>query len=230
MFALHAKDYYLAPIYPLLFAAGGLAWEHFFANRRRVRADKAIAFPIMASLLVLTGLLILPLGIPIFTPQTWLRYTRATHLYKQSSNTETESSGVLPQFFADRFGWQEEANKVAAIYHSLPPADQRAAVVYGSNYGEAASLLFLKGPADRPPVISGHNSFWLWGPQNATGKVVISITGSSLDDMLQSYNSCVVAARMQNPLSMPFERRNMYLCHNRKASLTADWPRFKHYF
>jgi hypothetical protein len=230
MFALHAKDYYLAPIYPLLLAAGGLGWERFFANRRRVRADKALAFPIFESLLVLTGLLILPLGIPVFTPQTWLRYTRATHLYSQSSNTENESSGPLPQFFADRFGWQEEADKVAGLYHSLSPADQRAAVVYASNYGEAGSLLFLKGPADRPPVISGHNNFWLWGSDGATGEVVISITGAGLDEMLQSYNSCVVAARMDHPLSMPFEHRNIYLCRNRKANLTADWPQFKHYF
>ena len=27
MFVLHAKDYYLAPIYPVLFAAGAIAWE-----------------------------------------------------------------------------------------------------------------------------------------------------------------------------------------------------------
>ena len=27
MFVLHAKDYYLAPIYPVLFAAGAIAGE-----------------------------------------------------------------------------------------------------------------------------------------------------------------------------------------------------------
>ncbi|HTY83930.1 MAG TPA: glycosyltransferase family 39 protein, partial [Silvibacterium sp.] len=33
MFVLHAKDYYLAPIYPVLFAAGAIAWERRFATR-----------------------------------------------------------------------------------------------------------------------------------------------------------------------------------------------------
>src|SRR6266849_10494038 len=31
MMALHGKDYYLAPIYPMLFAAGGVFWETFIA-------------------------------------------------------------------------------------------------------------------------------------------------------------------------------------------------------
>ena len=35
MMALHAKDYYVSPIYPILFAAGGIAWERRFAQRRR---------------------------------------------------------------------------------------------------------------------------------------------------------------------------------------------------
>ena len=29
MIVLHAKDYYLAPMYPLLFAAGGVAWDRW---------------------------------------------------------------------------------------------------------------------------------------------------------------------------------------------------------
>ena len=42
MMALHAKDYYVAPIYPILFAAGGIAWEQRFASRRRVADNREI--------------------------------------------------------------------------------------------------------------------------------------------------------------------------------------------
>jgi hypothetical protein len=230
MLAMHAKDYYVAPVYPLLFAAGGVAWEGRFAKRRLVQRNLAFAFPIAELMLIATALVVLPLSLPVFTPQTWLRYTKATHLYAQNSNSENDPSGVLPQFFADRFGWQEEADKVSAIYHSLSPEDQRKAVVFTTNYGEAGSVLFLKGPADRPPVISRQNNFWLWGPQGATGEVVIAINGASLSDMLQSYHSCTIAARMDHPLSMPFERRNIYLCHGRVSSFATDWPELKVYF
>jgi hypothetical protein len=201
-----------------------------FAKRGLVQRNAAFAFPVAELTLILTALIILPLSIPVFRPQTWLRYTKTTHLYDQSSNTENDPSGVLPQFFADRFGWQEEADKVEAIYHSLSPEDQRKAVVFAQNYGEAASLLFLKSPADRPPVISGHNNFWIWGPQGASGEVAIVITGGSLADVLGSYRSCTVSARMDHPLSMPFERRNIYLCRGRKATYTADWPQMKFYY
>jgi hypothetical protein len=35
---------------------------------------------------------------------------------------------------------------------------------------------------------------------------------------------------MDHPLSMPFERRNIYLCHGRVSSFATDWPELKVYF
>ena len=91
MFVLHAKDYYLAPIYPVLFAAGAIAWERRFATRPLVAAKRVFAFPIFESALILTGLLILPMSSPILRPAAWVRYTTALHL--KSGKTETTSSG-----------------------------------------------------------------------------------------------------------------------------------------
>ena len=62
MFVLHAKDYYLAPIYPVLFAAGAIAWERRLSGRRLVVANRVFAFPIFECALILTGLLILPMS------------------------------------------------------------------------------------------------------------------------------------------------------------------------
>ena len=80
MMALHAKDYYCTPIYPILFAAGGIAWERRFAARQRVRENRALAFPVAQATLLVTGLLILPMAIPVLRPETWVRYVRALHL------------------------------------------------------------------------------------------------------------------------------------------------------
>ncbi len=124
MMALHAKDYYVVPIYPILFAAGGIAWEQRFANSRRVAENRTFAFPIMETALIVTGALILPMAIPVMQPVQWIAYTKAIHLYNASGNTENESSGPLPQFYADRFGWQEEVDQVTRIYHSLSPDRQ----------------------------------------------------------------------------------------------------------
>ena len=35
MIHLLAKDYYVAPVYPVLFAAGALAWQNLFSGSRK---------------------------------------------------------------------------------------------------------------------------------------------------------------------------------------------------
>ena len=88
MFVLHAKDYYLAPIYPVLFAAGAIAWERRFATKPLVAAKRVFAFPLLESAFILTGLLILPMSSPILRPATWVGYTTALHL--KSNKTENQ--------------------------------------------------------------------------------------------------------------------------------------------
>jgi hypothetical protein len=227
MMALHAKDYYVAPIYPILFAAGGIAWERHFANRRSVAHDRVFAFPIMESLLVVAGVLILPMSIPVMQPSTWIAYTKAMHLYKTSDNTENTANGPLPQFYADRFGWQEEVDQVTGIYRSLSPEDQKNVGISCSNYGEASAINVLGHGL--PPAISGHNNYWLWGPQGDTGKVMIVINGATPQEMREFYDSVEVAGRMDHPLSMPYEHRNIYLVRGRHKNIVEDWLDFKHY-
>ena len=227
MMALHAKDYYVAPIYPILFAAGGIAWERRFANSPAVAQDRVFAFPILEALLVVTGVLILPMSIPVMQPSAWIAYTKAMHLYKASDSTENMANGPLPQFYADRFGWQEEVDQVTRIYHSLSPEDQKIVGISCSNYGEASAIDFLGHGL--PPAISGHNNYWLWGPHGDTGEVMIVINGATPKEMREFYDSVEVAGRMDHPFSMPYEHRNIYLVRGRHKNIVEDWLDFKHY-
>jgi 4-amino-4-deoxy-L-arabinose transferase-like glycosyltransferase len=54
MDAIHAKDYYLEGIYPALFAAGGIAWEHRYASSRSVQQGRLFAFPVLEFVLIVT--------------------------------------------------------------------------------------------------------------------------------------------------------------------------------
>ena len=219
-----AKDYYLAPIYPILFAAGGCAWEALMA-RSRTRW----LVPAYATLLLITALLILPMSLPILGPQQWLAYTSALHLRDKAAHSENTDEGPLPQFYADRFGWQEEVDEVTRIYRSLPDADRTRAGIICSNYGEASALNFLGTGRGLPFAISGHNNYYLWGPHGESGEVMIVVTGASADDLRESYSSVEVAGQMDHPYSMPYERRNIYLCRGRKTSLITGWSEIKHY-
>src|SRR6201999_2075244 len=86
--------------------------------------------------------------------------------------------GVLPQQFADMFGWPEMAADVARVYRTLPPADRARAAIFGQNYGEAAAMDIFGKPLGLPPAISGHNNYYLWGPRGADGNVMIVIGGN----------------------------------------------------
>jgi hypothetical protein len=230
MMALHAKDYYVVSIYPVLFAAGGVACEQRLNGRAAVRKDRAFAFPVYEAVLILSGLLILPMSIPVMRPLQWVAYTKALHLYDQSGNTENESSGILPQFYADRFGWQEEVDKVSVIVQQLSPEDRSHAGILADNYGEAGALDFLG--RGLPPVVSGHNTYWLWGPRGVGGQVLIVISGDKPIHFERLCRQVEVAATMDHPLSMPFEHKRIYLLHDCQSvqSPKNNWLKYKHYF
>jgi 4-amino-4-deoxy-L-arabinose transferase-like glycosyltransferase len=219
-----AKDYYLAAIYPAIFAAGGVAWQALLKRR-----STTWLVPAYTTLLVVTGILIIPMSLPILTPQRWLDYTARMHLRHTAQNMENEATSAFPQFYADRFGWQEMVDQVTRIYNTLPATDRARAGILVSNYGEASAINFLGAGRGLPFAISGHNNYWIWGPHGQTGEVMIIINGASLDEMRKYYDSVEIAGVMNHPYAMPYEHRNIYLCRGRKGSIVKDWPEFKKY-
>src|SRR5207237_10014684 len=91
---MHGKNYYLAPAYPVLFAAGGVAFERSFALRLRW-LKPAIAF-----LVVVSAVVFAPVVLPILSPEKLLAYMRAIHF--EVPRTETSHTAALPQLFADQ--------------------------------------------------------------------------------------------------------------------------------
>jgi hypothetical protein len=234
MLALHAKDYYLAAIYPAYFAAGGVAWERRLSQRSRVQQDRIIGFPVFESVLLITSALILPMSSPVLRPATWVRYTKALHLH--GDKTETASTGPLPQFFADRFGWQEEVNTVLNTFQSLPFEDQRRVCIFGQNYGEAGAIDFLghlgarRRQLDLPPALSGQNNYWLWGTHGCDPNVVIAVISDTHEEVGRKYTSVQVVGRLNNPWSMPFEHKTVYLLRGRRPSASFHWEDERFYF
>ena len=229
MYRLHAKDYYLAPVYPMLFAVGAVAWEQRFSASRRVRQDRVFAFPVLETALLLTGLLILPMASPVLRPTAWVRYTHALHL--RPDNSESAKTSILPQFYADRFGWTEEASSVVDIVRSLPPSQRREVCIITNNYGEAGSLEFLGRRLDPtlPPVISGHNNYWLWGMRGCSGDVLLAIVHDSREELAKRYRSVSVVGRTGGPLSMPYEHMNIYLLVGKLTPGPFDWAAEQNY-
>jgi hypothetical protein len=229
MIALGAKDYYVTSIYPVLFAAGGVAWQQRFAARTAVQRDSIFAFPLLEGSCVVLALLMLPMSNPILRPATFQAYVKTLHL--PSTDTENEHA-ALPQFFADRFGWQEELDTITRIVDSLSPQDRAKVGIFCGNYGEAASLEFLGAQEHRnlPPVISEHNNYWIWGTRGLDGEVMIINAYRTREQLLKFYEEVEVVGQMHHPLGMPFEQHPIFLARHRKMPLPPDWAQSKFYY
>jgi hypothetical protein len=125
-----SRSSYLAAAYPLLFAAGGVALERMFARR-------AWRVMIVAVLLV-GGAVTAPLAVPLLPTERYVQYSRA--LGFAPGTEEKKEVGRLPQFFADRQGWDQFVDQVAAAFDRLSPEERMRAAVLVANYGEAGAI------------------------------------------------------------------------------------------
>jgi hypothetical protein len=219
--AFGGKSYYALPIYPVLLAGGAVALERFFAaGKRRWFA------PAYALLLVIVGLITLPFGVPLLPVKTFINYSNLLP-YARSVKTERDEPTELPQLYADMFGWDHMARQVAHVYHSIPPAEQQSCAILGGNYGEAGAI-DLYGPGlGLPKAISGHNSYFYWGPRDYTGSCMI-IFGERADEFQTFFAESQLAATITNSYSAVAERNvHVYICRKPLEPLTALWPKFK---
>jgi hypothetical protein len=221
--ALSPRVYYLFPAFPILFAAGSVAWERWLAA---VRAQWIK--PVYVTLMILMGAVLAPTLIPLLTPETYIRYAAATHL--QQPRLENHRLGPLPQLFADQFGWEEMAATVAGVYNSLPPAVRAKTAIFGQSYGQAGAI-DLFGPKYGIPegtAVSGHQNYFLWGPHGFTGESMIVM--ADRQQRLESLFTIVrKVARVDHPYSMPYNHFDVFYCSGIKQPLSELWPQVKNW-
>lgn len=221
MVLLEGRVYYPAPSYPMLLAAGGVVLEGWLVGRWR--GWLRIALP---AVLVVVGTVLAPLFVLMLPPASYQRYTDAVGM--DQPRIENHCLGPLPQLFADRYGWRELAREVARVYHSLPAEDRERAAVFGQNYGQAGAVDRYRDEYDLPPALSGHLTYYLWGPRGVTGEVVI-VLGDDRETLESLFGRVEAVGRVQHPLSMPSQHVTVWLCRDLRVPLEELWPRVKNY-
>lgn len=79
-----------------------------------------------------------------------------------------------------------------------------------------------------PQAISGHQNYFLWGPRNYTGEIVIVI-GEGEDHVREEFASVGVGATMHNPYALWYENQPILLCRGMKRNLQEIWPHLKYW-
>lgn len=218
---LDGKSYYPLPVYPMLMAAGGIALESFaaVASWQWLR----VAYP---ALLILGGLITVPFGVPLLPVNVFLRYSQIIPI-AHYAKTEQDATVALPQLYADMMGWQNTAATISRVYHQLPKSEQADCAILTGNYGEAGAIDYYGPALGLPKAISGHNSYYDWGPRNYSGNCVI-LFGDRSTELKELFGDVQQVATISNPLSMPVERELVvYLCRKPRAPLAELWPHFK---
>lgn len=219
---MKAKPYYLAPIYPLAYAAGATALAGWTANRAGywVRGTLVV-------LMLALGAVTAPLAMPLLPADEFIVYQRRLGL--AGPPTERHQMGPLPQFFADMHGWPEMVKVVAQAYHSLSPEERAKTMIFAGNYGEAGAIDFYGTKYGLPKAASGHNNYFLWGPPAHPVEIVITV-GVPREDVLESFEEVVEAGKFVHPYAMPYEQRHPILI-GRKPRITLEqiWPGVKMY-
>ncbi len=214
-FFAKGRGYYLAPAYPMLYAAGsvwGERWVEKLAPPLRLRAVHA---PIAGAL----GLSILggmAVALPIAPLQSaWFRVANKINVTLR-----------------DEVGWQDLAATLAKVRGSLPEQDQARLGILAENYGEVGAINLYGPDYGLPRAISGVNSSWERGYGDPPPQSLI-VVGFSREFVAANFTACHLAAQVTNAYGVvneeTTERKDIFVCGPPRNGWPAFWQNFQYY-
>ncbi len=216
---LHGKDYYAAPAYPMLFAAGGVACEQWIE-----RTGRAWLKPAFVILFLAASLPFLPIIAPVLPVDQYVRFQQAIHFAPPVSEHGHDRS-PLPQYYSDELGWEQLVVEIARAYHSLPPDVQAKTAIKVDNFGEAGAVDLFGPKYGLPPAIAGHQNYWLWGPRQYTGESMILIGEGEPELLPQKFAHVEKLGYFHYPMAL--EETDIYWGQGLKWNLQEVWPEVK---
>ncbi len=214
------KTYYAVSAYSALIAAGAVlierGWSH--GGWRWLR-------PAYLALLLAVGALVAPTIVPMLPPEVYLRYTQAVGIAQP--RLENRATNVMPQLFADRFGWPEMVEAVARVYASLPPDVRARTGIFANDFGQGGAIDYYGPRHGLPKAIGGHLSYWYWGPREYTGESLI-VLGDRRDVLEGKFEDVQAVAEVGHPHAMRHEHFTLFLCRRPRGwTLSSAWPQLK---
>lgn len=213
-FVLGGKPYYLASAYPAVLAAGGVALERHLATRQGARR-------LLVGSLALTGVALGVLTLPVLPIQ------------KVDAAIGSILGWAVPPIALTHdlhgmFGWEEHAATVDRVYRSLPLGERERASVLAGTYSQAAALNVLREVAT-PRAVSGHMTYFLWGPDGRRGEVLIAY-GLPREFLERHYGTCTEQARIDVPLARPGDGDlPVYVCREPFRTMAEIWPEIRRF-
>jgi 4-amino-4-deoxy-L-arabinose transferase-like glycosyltransferase len=207
LLAARGKEYYPAPAYLPLIAAGAVATEA--AARRAAWLRRASVATVVA-----LALPFIPVALPVLPARTMLD----ARLYTLDADN------------VEQIGWPELVETVNGVYQQLPPDERAHAQILTANWGEAGAVDFFGERYGLPHAISGHDTYYLWGPGDPDATTYIAV-GFPVGRLAPYFAAVTPAATITNALDAPNQERGrpVLVCRQPRVPLAQVWPAFKHY-
>jgi hypothetical protein len=208
------RSYYLAPAYPMLFAAGTVAWERRLTQLPINRA--CLRVTVRWATLTIGGVVFAAVMLPLAPVNSrWWNITNKLH-----------------DNFREEIGWPELVQTVAGIYQSLPAEEKGRTGILAGNYGEAGAI-DLYGPAHGlPQAISGINSYWLRGYGNPAPETIIAL-GHSKKELNKLFATCSLAGHVTNRHGVENEETrdhpDIFVCRDPRESWDTLWQKLRRF-
>ena len=192
------KAYYVIGSMPIFMAAGAMVTDRWLA-----RGHLRVKLAGFATTAALSGAFLALLTLPVLSVEAFAK---------------SSLPATVPDT-ANQIGWPQFVTTVEGVVAVLPADERARAVVLTNDYSEASPLVLLG--TGLPPVYSGHNSYWTWGPPPADRTVVIHVGDWRPADYSQFFTGCSVVAHIDNGLGVANSEQGeaVTVC----TGLTAPW-------
>jgi hypothetical protein len=207
-----AKIYYLAGAYVYLLAAGAVAIDGWLAARRGRARNLMLATAISVAVAVPIVLPVLPVA-------------------------DSGWAYNVNQELAESVGWPQLVGTVRRVWVSLPPGQRANAVIFTGEYGEAGAINELGRGTGLPQAVSGHNTYWWWGPGNPHASTVVAVAPGPADVtgyagyLRRFFTRVRTAATLSNRYGVHNQEwgGHVYVCTGPRHPWAQIWPRLRHY-
>jgi hypothetical protein len=200
--AFHGKSYYPLDVFPVLIAAGAVSVANW--KHWRVIAIGLVAFALVA----------LPIALPVLPQNTMLRYD----LDKARDD------------FSAELGWRTVVSTISRAYDHLSAQERPHAIILTENYSQASAINLLGDRSRLPEALSGHNTYWLWLPPDASIDTVLTV-GFRASELRQWFARTRPVGRIPDHQRIDVEERGarLYLCTEPLVSTQQLWRDVKRF-
>ena len=174
--------------------------------------------PVIVVLLLAAGVHLAPVVVPVLSPDRFIAYMKYLPM-KLPVMEHSHERAVLPQWYADQFGWEEIVAETAQAWNRLSPAERGDCGIFAQDYGQAGAIDFLGRRYGLPPALSGHQTYFLWGPRGYSGNCMI-VLDDSKETLEQLWDNVeYVGTSADNPYALEKTDRRLHLqgCEIRHA-------------